>query len=175
MKIILMLCVLFLCLNCVRFKHLEDSKINFDKNQLVSKNIRFDGFFRSDKYDRIIFLKSKKILRTNTAIDEIRPEKLWFNIEFKDTLKSSFTIKDSLILGYLRTTLIRDRIIQAGNEDVFLNYEGTIKNSETISDWHLVPPFPQLNKKEKKVNKHIFEPRTLTFVKSDAMKFAIKK
>jgi hypothetical protein len=46
-----------------------------------------------------------------------------------------------------------------------------VKTRDTITEWKVIPPYPKdFTKFVKKINKHLFEPHTLYFVKTDAVK-----
>jgi hypothetical protein len=49
------------------------------------------------------------------------------------------------------------------------NYIGIIKNRDTITDWHIVPPYPKANPKFNENFHDLLEPHTLYFIKSTAL------
>jgi hypothetical protein len=51
------------------------------------------------------------------------------------------------------------------------NYRGYIKNRDTITDWKAIKPYPKdITKNAVSLNPRLFNPQTLYFVKTDAVK-----
>ncbi|HRP91207.1 MAG TPA: hypothetical protein PKX92_14360 [Edaphocola sp.] len=48
----------------------------------------------------------------------------------------------------------------------YANFEGIIKNSDTILNWHMIPPYPKANKRLNDNFKFEITPKTLYFIES---------
>ena len=88
--------------------------------------------------------------------------------DHKKEFFGSYTIKKDSIYAYVPITLLTWGLIQ---RTVNCNYRGYIKNRDTITDWKIIPPYPNgTNEFIRENNKQLFNPQTLYFVKTDAVK-----
>lgn len=193
MKIlIILLCIIFL--SCSEVKQLKAS--SFIDNQIDTTKIHFDGYYNTldtitikdirrgdygkrncDIYKTIslkIFGKTKNIFNSykdtkdSSALfcrfyeQEFNRYKL-NNIDFE-----KFTIKNDSIYTYTLQLIT----VGAGQRvPVYCNYRGFVRNRDTITDWKVIPPYPKdFSKFVIEKNKDLFEPKTLYFVKTNAVK-----
>lgn len=163
---------------------LDTTKIRFDGyyntlDTLVVKDKRRSDYGKSNSqlYKTIhlkIFGKNKKqFISFDNTKDNSALTCEFYNKEF-DRYKlygikcPKFTIKNDSIYSYdidLITVSAGQRV------PVGFNYRGFVKNRDTIIDWKIIPPYPKdLTKFVLEVNKDFFKPKTLYFVKTDAVK-----
>ena len=157
---------------------------NITKEFSIDTNrIRFNGIYntydtslthRGDRSNEIsvtdvfiVFIKKNKIFRDGCCtIDSIA-----FQPEFYKRLDSAwigtYMIKRDSIFAYIPTGLYKyggmTRTLNA-------NYSGYIKNRDTIIDWKMVPPFPDVNPKANGNFIYHTTPRMLYFIKNDAVR-----
>lgn len=173
MKTIILISFCCSILSCSRFRPLENVNRNFELNNFKNDNlIRNDGYYEGN-FNNLIFTKNNKVVRTNSAIEKSL-EIFLFNYEKEDLIKSSYIIEGNLIKAYVGTIIKRDRIIHSGDETIYLNYEGTIKNKDTILNWRIVDDL-KLNSVEMRVNAKKFKPVDLYFVPSEKANILVEK
>ncbi|GEM54931.1 hypothetical protein B0A58_02810 [Flavobacterium branchiophilum NBRC 15030 = ATCC 35035] len=179
MKMYFPLFGLFL-LSCSSYNH---SNYGFEIENCSNLNdtlVRKDGFYteileKGHTSVRELFFIGENVVKTNGSSYDNEYDRYTFYKNYKEVykneiLKSKYCIVGKRIFAYANQSIIKDCIIHACSDLIYLNFEGEIKNKDSIVNWHLVPPFPKFNKKEMELNKDLFEPKTLIFVKSDAVK-----
>lgn len=193
----LLIVTLFLILTSCAYKTKTDIKPNFvyENQTLDTTKIKFNGYYNildtvlikdvrrgdygkrnCDIYKTInlkVFGKTKNIFNSyrdtkdNSAFscefykEEFERYKL-YNIDYE-----KFIIKNDSIYTYSLQLIT----VGAGQRvPVYCNYRGFVKNRDTIIDWKVIPPYPKdFTKFVIEKNKDLFEPKTLYFVKTDAV------
>lgn len=160
---------------------LDTTKIRYNGyyNKIVDSLYTFDGLKysvpRKLANELIVFNKNKNIF---IDANESTSDSSSFNCKYyKETHDRynrygikypKFTIKNDSIYTYHGILIT----VGAGQRvPVNCNFRGYIKNRDTIIDWKIIPPYPKdFTKFVKEINKDLFEPYTLYFVKTDAVK-----
>ncbi len=168
-------------LTVIESQKLDTTKIRYNGyyNKIVdtfvySNGLRYD-FPKSITNELIVFSKNKKIyINDNTATRDSSSFNCKYYKEIYTRLKlynvdlPNFTVKNDSIYTFF------DAIITVGGGQrvpVYCNYRGYVKNRDTIADWKVIPPYPKdFTKFVIEKNKDLFEPKTLYFVKTDAVK-----
>lgn len=167
-------------LSFIETQNLDTTKIRYNGYyHLIEDTVVYtNGFkyvFPSDKTSNLrIFNKNRNIYFNSGKINEYSPLTCEFyqkenNRYSKYGIKyTKFTIKNDSIYTYHGILIT----VGAGQRvPVNCNFRGFIKNKDTITDWKIIPPYPKdFTKSVKERNKNLFEPHTLYFVKTDAVK-----
>lgn len=193
MKKIIPLFIL-ICFSCGHIKNAKPITYLTTEPLNVSK-IRFDGFYNTLDTVKITYncdAKGKTGNQIYTSINQVIlynnniyvspggtvddspfmcEHYKWvadWNKEHKEEFFGSYTIKNDSIYAYLPVTIKTWGMI---SRKVKCNYRGYIKNKDTIVDWKIISPYPKgMSKFIRENNKDLFEPQTLYFVKTDAVK-----
>ena len=172
--------------------------ISFIETQILdTTKIRFNGYYNtldttiiSDERDinygkknsdlyKTLYLKVFGITKAN-YIDEVGTKNnesficeyykqiVEWNKEHNQMYLGRYTIKHDSVYSYTPVYIT----VGAGRKEVVnCNFRGFVKNRDTITDWKIIPPYPEdFTKFVTKINQHLFEPQTLYFVKADAVK-----
>jgi hypothetical protein len=89
-----------------------------------------------------------------------------FKVTRPEKIGAFYIVKDS-IFAAIPTTIVRRGMVY---RNYIAYFKGRLKNRDTIVDWKIIPPYP-VKKSEllKHQNKDLLEPRTLYFIKNDAV------
>lgn len=131
------------------------------------------GYKANEKFttiNEVVFLKNGTIFRNGgNSIDSlIFGNDMWILIgtELKHSLGEYLIIGDSI---YAYTPF--QMSIGGGRFKPFnANFSGYIKNKDTILNWRMVPPYPDVDPKLNNYFVNDTTPRTLYFIKNDAVK-----
>ena len=188
-KNIALLCSL-LCINaCKSYQNTPNkmSKLVCSSIVIDSTKLRYDGMYNvfdtsfvlltgdiSDKVyvttREVVFLKSGKIHRNGGVnLDSlIFGNDMWILIgtELKHSLGEYLIIGDS-IYAYTPSRMS----LGGGRFKSFnANFSGYIKNKDTILNWRMIPPYPDVDPTLNNYFVNDTTPRTLYFIKNDAVK-----
>jgi hypothetical protein len=170
-------------INETKVKSNFTSNGNVDKKRdsiifaVKSKNCENNGKRNSDVYksiDLMVFGKTNFFYFEYEKIIDNSAQKCFFYEEIYKRHKlynfryERFSIKNDSIYGYVSPLIT----VGAGQRvPVYCNYRGYVKNRDTITDWKVIPPYPKdFTKFVIEKNKDLFQPKTLYFVKTDAVK-----
>ncbi len=159
---------------------------------LDTTKIKFDGFYtntyldlvkeRDDEFadysssDMIIFNGNNKVKSFYYILTKNNdPFNCDFYTNFVATTKKytkkgigNFTIKNDSIYAYVPIYLA---LTGHRFAEVDFNYRGYLKSKDTITDWKVIKAYPKdITKNAISLNPRLFEPQTMYFVKSDAVK-----
>jgi hypothetical protein len=160
---------------------LDTTKVRYNGyyNKIVDTIVYSNGykysFPKSVTNDLIVFNKNKNIYVDDATATK---DSLSFNCKYYNEIHNryklysnkfdTFTIRKDSIYTYFACLIT----VGAGQRvPINCNFRGFIKNKDTIIDWKIIPPYPKdFTKSVKERNKDLFEPHTLYFVKTDAVK-----
>jgi hypothetical protein len=163
-----------------------------ETHELDTTKIRFNGYYHLIE-DTVVFTNGYKYIFPSDKTSNLRifnkNKNLYFNsgkINEYSPLTCEFYKKENdrynrYKIKYLRYTIKNDSLytynyilitVGAGQRvPVYCNFRGFVKNRDTITNWKVIPPYPKdFTKFVKERNKDLFEPHTLYFVKTDAVK-----
>ncbi len=160
---------------------LDTTKIRYNGyyNKIVDTLYTFDGLKysvpRKMANELVVFNKNKNIfIDANESTNDSSSFSCKYYQKIVTRLKKynsnylKYTIKNDSLYTYNGVLIT----VGAGQRvPVYCNFRGYVKNRDTITDWKVIPPYPKdFTKFVKKINKNLFEPHTLYFVKTDAVK-----
>lgn len=184
MKRVFPILIVFFIYSCSQVKEL--TPFPYLHNPIDSSKIRFDGFYsaidtttlpngnkRSEVYtsqNEVVFCLNKKQYISNGASVSNEALTCDFYRNISSELLGEFTIKGNEIYSYSPLYFV---MYGSFSKIHYAHFKGYIKNRDTIVDWKIVPPYPknignwEINHPR---NKFQFMPKTLYFVKTDAVK-----
>jgi hypothetical protein len=117
----------------------------------------------------IVFKKDQSIFRDNGGNIDSLPFTCEYYKQYNRKARGQYEIKGDSVIAYLPATFIvwgmRFKTYNAW-------FKGYIRNRDTITGWHVVPPYPKkIGKWSLKLenNQVIFTPHTIYFIKTDAV------
>lgn len=163
---------------------LDTFKVRFDGyyNKLDTTIITFDSEAKGKKYNEIyssndlVVFNSKKDVYINGGgtkhngplTCEYYNKIVNWHKKQKSEIFGNYTIKNDSIYAYVPVTIKTWGMISRIRK---FNYRGYIKNRDTILDWKIILPYPKgTSKFIIENNKDLFNPQTLYFVKTEAVK-----
>lgn len=194
MKKTLFLIPIILLLSACAYKIKEPIQpLSFIANYpLDTTKLRFDGFYTNtnldllkekiDEFeyytsaDMIIFNENSKVksfyylfTKNNDPFNcDFYTNFVATTKEYKKKANGNFTIKNDSIYAYvpIYLALTGHRFVE-----VDFNYRGYLKSKDTITDWKVIMPYPKdITTNAISLNPRLFEPQTMYYVKSDAVK-----
>lgn len=142
--------------------------------------IRFDGFYSgidtTDHYytsiQQTIFNKEGRVFISgfNTINECVYTCDYYKFIKNKDEKMGYFTFKNNEIHAYLPVNIFTSGM---AFKKYYSYFKGSIKNKDTITDWKMVKPYPTIVDDwvlELPNNQSLFKPKTMHFIKTEAVK-----
>lgn len=191
---LVILIVLMIFSSCMSTKQI--TPYSFIHDPVDNSRLQFNGFYNTldtisldnegnKSYKHltalywVIFNKNQKIYVSSGA--STSTSNVAFDCNYYKRINDSYRKEKVNVIGYYT---IKGDSIYASLPIYFIrpgmvpklcdaNYRGFIKNKDTITDWKVIPPYPiKIGKFEKRFqpNSHLFEPQTLYFIKTDAIK-----
>jgi hypothetical protein len=129
--------------------------LNSSNNNIISK-LNFEGAYSDDNYSLgrpVYFFRNGLIFYDGISGSNISEYEEWLQKYLvQKTTWGTYEIKGDTIKASIyynfATPIVNDRIA---------NFEGIIKNTDTILQWHLVEPYPKLRKYPREVFGFLFK------------------
>ena len=177
--------LIFICTNCGSryYSNINRQKIVWELPDDTCNLIRYDGLYNA--YDtsifhsgerlneilvtdgEVIFFKNGKVINFTSGIEDSAALDPKFYKRFSSKKLGKYTTKDDSIFVYAPISLfiwgMRLRLYYA-------HYSGYIKNRDTILNWKMIPPYPDVNLRLNDYLKEYTTPKMLYFIKTDAIR-----
>lgn len=163
-----------------------DSKFDYSKKdfyQFDSTKIRFDGYYSAyDSFSKnsfintnppcislypLVFIKKNRLFFLGTCVTYDAFQRCDFYKKIKTNYIGNFVIKGDSIFAYTPTEF---NVWGMRGKPYYTNYSGYLKNSDTIINWRMIPPYPNVDLRFNECFYNDTIPRKLSFIKTDAVK-----